>query len=533
MAQTRKALSIVQDFLSGRPSKQPVETSTSIPPVKTSKRPKAKDANGIMFVSKPRGAQDDIVRTAQTREEAQALAKTSLLIVPNKSKFLPRSGVSVRSRPHVIFDFRATQILIEMSLSSEGDTMTITLRMKRDTVESISVRAGTGIKVMKPQRRDLHVENLRLAIESLPLLDVETELFTNRVPVLQNNLPILLELAQNKLDEIQVPLEEEAANTTAFQKHLDQVPLGSFVVRRISGYGIKNGTGLVTIHEGLEKLKPGERVYALTQAHSQLLADALGNCSAHARLAAMRLLEGVPLDHPAALPAEVANQFSGTKTNTDVLARLETLKEMSEEDTIGEVFLLNPRMIDTYSSYQLPYGYAYRRSWEDQLERDPLSMTRRRSSLPQRPAADLITLDGVLCVSEKAKSALEGLDLGASKFHFIENTGDYWAMEITEMKSGPVPDESLFERSKDGLRTPRPITGTSFYANKEGLDALSKRMRFGMDELAGPDVWYCDEFSLGYKKAPAIMVSENTVKALKKAKCKWYKALHSARVVDL
>ncbi|MEO9516410.1 MAG: hypothetical protein ABJH45_21335 [Paracoccaceae bacterium] len=487
-----------------------------------------------MFVSKPRGAKDDIVRTAQTRKEAQALAKTSLLIVPNKSKFLPRSGVSVRSRPHVIFDFKATQTLIEMSLSSESDTMTITVKMKRDTIESTSVNASASSKVMTPKRRELHVENLRLAIESLPLLDVETERFTNRVPVLQNNLATLLELARNKLDEIQVPLEEEAVNTAAFQKHLDQVPLGSFVIRRISGYGVKNDTGLVSIHEGLEKLKPRERVYALTQAHSQLLADALDNCSAHARLAAMRLLEGVPLDHPAALPAEVANQFSGAQTNGDVLARLETMKEMSEEETIGEVFLLIPEMINTYSSYRLPYGYTYWQSWEDRLKKSPLSMTKRRSSLPQRPAADLITLDGVLCVSKKAKSALEELDLGDSRFHFIENTGDYWAMEITEVKSGPVPDESLFERNNDGLRTPRPITGTYFMANKDGLDSLTKRARFGADNLNGPDVWICDDFSLGRYKSPnAIMVSEKVVKVLKKAKCKWYKPLHSARVVEL
>lgn len=487
------------------------------------------DVNGIMFVSKPRGAKDDNVRIAQDREEAQVLAKKSALIVDDKSKFLPRSGVSVRTRQHVIFDFKANEIVIQMPLASESEKLVLKLPVQHDKITACKVDAPMTNKEMKPKKRADHIATLSLAIESLSLLNNQSPTFVRLLPILQRVSTQLLDVAREKLDEVQAPIEEEIVNTATFQKALDEVPKGAFVVRRIGSS--RAPRGVITIHEGLEPLKLGERIYALTQEHSQVLSNALGEGSAHARVAAMRLLEKVSADHPAALPVDIASTFTEFKTDGNVLARLESLKEMSEEDQIGEVYLLNHRMIDTYSSYRLPYGYEYGKPWHDRLEKSPLVLTRKRSSLRQRPAADLITLDGILCVSEKAKPVLEELDLGASKFHYIQETDDYWAMEITEFKSGPIPDESLYQVDKNGNRTPRPVNGKTYFG--EGLDYLVKRARFGPEDMIGPDVWLCEEFALGYRHAPAIVFSKSAISALKKAKCKWYKRVHPARVVDL
>jgi|GEM_PF-7134011 len=522
------AFSKVKKLLAS-PSASASPSLSALPEVQTFKV-KSTPASGIMFVAKPRGATDDIVRTAKTREEAQTLAKTSALIVTNKSKFLPRSGVAVRSRKHVIFDFKPNDVVIQMSLTSESDSLDIRLTVD-DGQLKYNVNAGGSIKDMKPNRRAEHVETLRLALNSLSLLEIDKQAFTDRVPILQKYTDRLCEVARQKIDERQRPFEEEVANTAEFQKILDQVPTGSFVIRRSRGYGHYR-TGMVGIYDGLDKLKQGERIYALTQDHADLLANALGESSAHARLAAMRLLKSVPVGHPAALPPEVASEFKEFKTSGDLFARLEMLDEIADEDTIGEVFLVNPKMIYTYSSYRLTYGYMYGRSWEDRLQTNPLALSRNRSSLPKRPPADLITLDGLLCVSDKAKSVLEGLNLGSSRFHHIQETDDYWAMEITETKSGPVPDESLYELNKSGQRSPLRADGSSFYSTNESLKDFAKRARFGQDDLTGPDVWLCDDFALGYRDAPGIVFSANAVKAVKKGKCKWYKRLHAVRVVD-
>ncbi len=495
--------------------------------------------NGIMFVSKPRGAKDDIVRTARSRDEAQVFAKTSALIVENRSKFLPRTGVPVRTRQHVIFNFEENEIVILMPLALESEKLVLNLPVKRDKITACNANvllpeasAYRPIKVMKPKKRAEYIQTLCLAIESLSLLDIQNPLFVRRYPSLQNISTKLLEIARKKIDEFQAPMEEEFANTAAFQKSLNQVPAGVFVV----GFGgLKSNWdyGAIVIHEGLEPLKPGERVYALTQEHSQILSNALSDGSAHARVAAMRLLDKVPIDHPAALPADIARNYKLFKAGGNVLARLEALKEMSEEDKIGEVFLLDHKMIDTYSSYKLPYGYEYGGPWHDILARHPLALSRRRSSLPRRPPADLITLDRILCVSSKAKSVLEELNLGTSKFHHIQKTDDYWAMEITEQKTGPIPDESLYQDVNNGIRTLRQANGKNFHYDEE-VGYLAKRARFGSVNMLGPDVWLCKKFSLTSRRyTPAIVFSMEAITALRKAKCKWYKRVHTARVVDL
>ncbi|UWR59231.1 hypothetical protein [Phaeobacter inhibens] len=480
-------------------------------------------AKGIMFVSKPRGAKDDEVRTASSREEAQALAKTSTLIVANKSKFLPRSGVSVRSRPYVAFDFEGTTLEITMQWRSETATLVFNLEFDGPKCRVSEPRFRADRKELSPKKRAELTGVLDRAITSLALLDFADPLVANNVAVLQNAREPLCDLTRKALDKSQIPIEELKVKTAALQKALDQVPTGAFVVHCWSG------RGMIAIHEGLEPLKHGQTIFALTPKHAQLLAQALGEGSAHARLAAMRLLEKVSENHPAALPDEVHEKLYQITTDGNVLARLETLNDMAEEETLGEVHLVDPRMINTYSSYRLPYGYNYERSWQEAAAREPLRLERKRSSLPLRPRADLVSLDGVLCVSDTAKAVLEGLNIGSSKFHFIEGTDDYWAMEITETKSGPIPDESLYERNRSGVRTPRNIEGKALNLY---TDLLAKRARFGPEDLQGADIWKCEDLNTSSRSQPLVVVSEAAVTALKKAKCKWYKPVHAARVVD-
>ncbi|WP_282053100.1 hypothetical protein [Phaeobacter inhibens] len=362
-------------------------------------------AKGIMFVSKPRGAKDDEVRTASSREEAQALAKTSTLIVANKSKFLPRSGVSVRSRPYVTFDFEGTALEITMQWSSETATLVFNLEFDGPKCRVSEPRFHADRKELSPKKRAELTGVLDRAITSLALLDFTDPLVANNVAVLQNAREPLCDLTRKALDKSQIPIEELKVKTAALQKALDQVPTGAFVVHCWSG------RGMIAIHEGLYPLKQGPTIFALTPKHAQLLAQALGEDSAHARLAAMRLLEKVSENHPAALPDEVHEKLYQITTDGNVLARLETLNDMAEEETLGKVHLVDPRMINTYSSYRLPYGYNYERSWQEAAAREPLRLERKRSSLPLRPRADLVSLDGVLCVSDTAKAVLEGLNV--------------------------------------------------------------------------------------------------------------------------
>ncbi len=526
MGKLYRAIEGLRQILSASPEME--EQKASQPRKAPAKAP----VKGIMFVSKPRGAKDDVVRTAATREEAQKLAKETALIVSNKSQFLPRSGVSVRSRRHVIFDFEHNVIRAQLSLTSESDTLDFRITLSFLEADNIHVRVPAACGDMTAKKRGEYVETLRDAIESLSLLDLTGPPFVDGTKLLQAQSEHLQQLAREKLDERQRPWEAEAAETAAFQKLLDQLPKGTFVVQPARGFNVGRNTGMVSIHDGLTKLKRRERVHALTQRHADKLGEALSEGSAHARLTAMRLLEKIPEDHPLALPHELEAKFGEFKASGDLLARLETLEEMSEEEQIGEVFLVNPKMINTYSSYDLPYGYKYGTPWDNQLSTKPLVLSRKRKSLPNRPSADLITFDGVLCVSEKAKSVLETLNLGGSKFHYIDGTDDYWAMEITETKEGPVPDDGLYELTKEGQRRPLKEDGMGFYPDHKNLDTYSKRARFGADDLEGPDVWLCEDLTLDYRDSGAIVVSEAAVTALKKAKCKWYKRVYPVRVVD-
>ena len=484
-------------------------------------------AKGIMFVSKPRGAVDDIVRTAENREEAQKLAKTSAMIVENKSKFLPRSGVSVRTRLHVIFEMKDNDTSINALWASETEELTMNVSVQSDNSVRCEARASQNVKEMKPKKRAEYVATIGQAIRSLSLLNLTEPKFKKNVEVLERVLPELLKVAREKIDEVQAPIEENIATTATMQKNLDLLPKGAFVVHCTGPF---NRIALLAIYEGLEPLKRGQRVYALTPKHSEILTQCLSTGSAHARLAAMRLLGKVPDDHPAALTDEALSAFTEFKTDGNVLARLESLIEMTEEEKIGEVFMVEPRMIDTYSSYRLPYGFKYGECWSLHLEKRPLVLSKNRSSLKNRPPADLITLDGILCVSDAAKAVLEQFDLGNSKFHKIQETDDYWAIEITEYKPGPIPDEDLYQLNKDGKRQPRPVGGKQYFS--EGLPYLAKRVRFDSAALEEPKVWLCEDLVLNHGNSPAVVFSKDVITALKKAKCKWYKPVRAASVID-
>lgn len=522
-------MSTIQNALHG--FRQFLASSQVVEKPKMSKSRKA-SVKGVMYVSKPRGAKDDIVRTAETREEAQKLAKLSALIVSNKSKFLPRSGVSVRSRRHIIFDFEHDKITVEMSLTSEGDSLVLQVPLPLRGMDQIDAYIPAARNDLNAKRRSEHVAILRDAIESLSLLDMKEAAFIDGMKALQNQSEQLQRLARDKIDERQGAYDKITADTAAFQRLLDTLPKGSFVVRRGRGFRVRRDTGIVSIHDGLEKLDRGERVYALTRRHADKLSAALSESSAHARLVAMRLLEKVPEDHPLALPDDVNAELTVFDAAGDLFARLDTLEEMSEEEGIGEVYIVNPNMIDTYSSYRLPYGYNYKTPWDSRLSSHPLVLDKRRKSLPKRPTADLITLDGVLCVSDKAKAALESLNMGRSQFHYIDGTDDYWAVEIKEKKEGPLADVGLYELTKDDQRRPLTESGMGFYPDAKNLSLFTKRARFGEDALHGPDVWFCDDLTLAYRDVGTIVISEAAVKALKKAKCKWYKRLYAVRVVS-